>query len=112
MISGRSWRRLFPALLTFGLLLSGASAMADSAPPAIPDAARKKLVGLPLDCQKAYAKMRACMENTMAGGAPASLRPQWERQLDDALTSWQALKGQPAVLQLCREIAADPECSE
>jgi hypothetical protein len=112
MTSGRFRRRLWLALLTSGLLLSGASATADSTPPAIPEAARKKLVGLPLDCQKAYAKMQACMEKTLAAGAPASLRPQWERQLDDALTSWQALRGQPAVLELCREIAADPECAD
>lgn len=104
--------RLWPALLAGGLLVAAVSATADGPPAVIPDAARTKLVGLPLDCQKAYASMRACMEKTMAAGAPASLRPEWERQLDDTLTSWQALKGQPALQQLCREIAANPDCSE
>lgn len=28
------------------------------------------------------------------------------------LTSWQALKGQPALQQLCREIAAKPDCAD
>lgn len=104
--------RAWPALMTGGLLLMAASATADSPPPPIPEAARAKLVGLPVDCQKAYAVMRACMEKTMAAGAPASLRPQWERQLDDTLTSWQALKGQPGLQQVCREIAANPDCAD
>ena len=105
-------RRRWPALLAGALLLATASAAADAPPAPIPAAARQKLVGLPLDCQKAYASMRACLEKTIAAGAPDSLRPQWERQLDDTLTSWQALKGQPALQQLCREIAANPDCSE
>lgn len=104
--------RLWPALLTAAAFMTAAATTADGPPAPIPQAARQKLVGLPLDCQKAYANMRACMEKTMAAAAPASLRPQWERQLDDTLISWQALKGQPALLQLCRDIAADPECSD
>ena len=107
---GRFSRRLI--LLSAGLLLAGAAPPPDSPPRQIPEAARKKLVGLPLDCQKAYASMRACMEKTVAAGAPDSVRPEWERQLDDVLTSWQLLKGQPAIQQLCREIAAKPDCSE
>ena len=109
-MTARFWFRL--ALLTGGLFLTAASATADGPPATIPEAARKKLAGLPLDCQAAYANMRACMEKTIAAGAPASVRAQWERQLDDTLTSWQALKGQPGLLQLCREIAANPECAE
>jgi hypothetical protein len=101
--------RFWPALLTGGLLLTTASATADAP---VPEAARQKLVGLPPDCQKAYASMRACLEKTIAAGAPESIRPQWERQLDDTLTSWQALKGQPGLQQMCREIAANPDCAD
>jgi hypothetical protein len=104
--------RVHSALLTGGLLLMAASATADGRPADIPDAARAKLVGLPLDCQKAYASMRACLDKTLAAGAPASIRPQWERQLDDTLTSWQALKGQPGLLEMCRQIAAKPDCGD
>ena len=54
--------------------------------------------------------MRACLDKTLAAGAPESIRAPWEKQLDDTLTSWQALKGQPAVQQICRDIAAKPDC--
>jgi len=104
--------RLWPALLTGGLLFVATAATADGSPPPVPETAKKKLVGLPPDCQKAYAAMRACLEKTIAAGAPESIRPQWERQLDDTLDSWQALKGQPGLVQVCREIAANPDCSE
>ncbi len=99
------------ALLTAGLLLTAVPATAEGPQSPVPETARKKLVGLPPDCQKAYAAMRACLDKTMAAGAPASLRPQWERQLDDTLTSWQALKGTPGLVQVCRDIAANPDCS-
>jgi len=97
------------ALLTCGLLLTAAPAGADAP---IPETARKKLVGLPPDCQKAYGAMRACLEKTIAAGAPETIRPQWEQQLDDTLTSWQALKGNPGLVQVCREIAAKPDCED
>jgi|GEM_PF-2500459 len=106
-------------LLACGLLSAAAAAAAMAqTPPApgratpVPDSARQKLAGLPVDCQKAYASMRACLDKTLAAGAPDSIRPPWEKQLDDTLTSWQAMKGQPGVLQLCRDIAAKPDCEE
>lgn len=104
--------RLWPALLTAGLLAMAASATADGRLTDVPETAKAKLVGLPLECQKAYASMRACLDKTLAAGAPASIRAPWERQLDDTLTSWQALKGQPGLIRTCREIAANPECSD
>lgn len=90
------------ALIASHLLLSPGSA----------EAGEPDLSGVSIPCQAAYKTMRACMLKTLAAGAPESIRPQWEKQLNDSVQMWRSFRGRPEVENNCKEIAAQPDCDD
>lgn len=82
------------------------------AAPAPAADAKPDLSGISLDCQAAEKAMRACLQKTLAAGAPDSIRGSWEKQISDSVQMWRHFRGQEGVEKSCKEIAAKKDCEE
>ncbi|KRA84154.1 hypothetical protein [Altererythrobacter sp. Root672] len=112
---------------TVGAACHGTPQEATSAPESEQSAAKAApdISDLSPNCQRAYAKMRQCLRQTMGltNDTPPDITAEewqrirggtnqdWEKQLRDVAQTWRQMRGNPAIEQACTEISESPECS-